>query len=325
MSTGLLAYETPAQNSFTIPIGDGFEIYYYAVCIVLGILVATCFATLLMHRRNISTDVVLLCFIVCVPCAIIGARVYSCVSEGIDFSDWFSFSSIRSGGLSIMGGIFGGVLGAIVLCIIKKWNFFRIADCIAPVFPLAQAIGRWGNYFNQEVYGRVVENASLQFFPFAVLIEDDGLWHYAFFFYESVINFIWFIVLFTVAWNFVKKPNGILTGMFFAFYGIVRAIMEPLRDSSYQYGNGTGVDSSLVAAYLLIVAGLAIIAVSLIWNRKKEGKCIGSVKGDPYAVSVFVPSGKGDLPLYSDINYATRLQPGYVPKKKARAERGKGK
>ena len=324
MSTlsNLLAYETPAYNSFTLPIGDGFEIYYYAICIVLGIAVATCVATLLMHRRNISMDVVLLCFIVCVPCAIVGARLYSCVSEGLPPAQWLDFDSMRNGGLSIMGGILGGAIGAIVLCLIKRWNFFRITDCIVPAFALAQSIGRWGNYFNQEVYGGVVENPALQFFPFSVLIESDGQWHYAFFFYESVLNFIWFIVLFLIAWNMVKKPNGILTGLFFFFYGLVRSVMEPLRDPSYQYGGGVEVNSSLVAAYVLIALGIVVIAAALIYNKVKEGKFIGSAGGDPYAVGRFVPAAKDDKPLYTSINYATRLyEKGLLPQEPPASDR----
>ena len=299
----LLAFETPTNNSFTI---FDFEIYYYAVCIVLGIGVAACLATLLMHRRNISTDAILLCFVVCVPCAIIGARAYACFSDtNIGIQNFFHF---RDGGLSIMGGILGGTLGAIILCLIKKWNFFRITDCIAPVFPLAQAIGRWGNYFNQEVYGGIVTNEALQFFPFSVFIEDDGKWHYAFFFYESVANFLWFILLFIVAWNLVKKPNGVLTGMFFAFYGVLRSIMEPLRDASFQYGEGVGVNSSLITSYLLIALGVGIIVFVLIRNKVKEGKFFGSAVGEEYVVATFIPALKDELPVYSKINYATRLQ-----------------
>ena len=305
---GLLGYETPVYRAFVLPFGDGFEIYYYAVCIVLGIAVATAFTMLLMHRRNVSTDVVLLCFIVCVPCAILGARLYSCVSEGLPVDKWLDFSSMREGGLSIMGGMLGGVIGAIVLCLIKKWNFFRITDCIAPCFALAQAIGRWGNYFNQEVYGGVVENPALQFFPFSVFIESDGQWHYAFFFYESFINFIWFIVLFTFAWKMVKKPNGVITGLFFAFYGLVRSIMEPLRDPTYQYGNGVDINSSLVGAYVLIALGLAIVIGALVVNKVREGKFVGSARGAPSVVSRFLPAGKGDEPCYTPINYATRLK-----------------
>ena len=299
----LLAYETPAQNTFSL--FGKIDIYYYAICMVLAIGVATCFSMLLMHRRNISSDIVLIGFIVCVPCGIIGARLYACISEtNLTVLDFFNF---RDGGMSVMGSIIGGVGSALVYCAIKKYNFLRLSDCVLATFPLAQAIGRWGNYFNQEVYGGVVTNESLQFFPFSVLIEADGKWHYAFFFYESVINFFWFIVLFLIAWNVVKKPNGLITGMFFTFYGVVRAVMEPLRDAQFQYGEGAGVDSSLVAAYALIGAGVALIVLVLALNKRKEGKLIGSATGDPYVVTKFIPAEKNELPLYTSINIMTKL------------------
>ncbi len=307
LTTNLLGFETPVQNSIQI---FGVEIYYYAICIVLGLLLATCLATLLMNRRNVSRDAVLLCFIVAVPCAILGARLYSCVSEGLPIEDWFSLSSIRNGGLSIMGGILGGVIGMVILCLIKRWNILRLTDCIAPVFPLAQAIGRWGNYFNQEVYGGIVESETLQFFPVSVFIEDTGEWHYAFFFYESVINFVWFIVLFLIAWNMLKKPNGLITALFFAFYGVVRAVMEPLRDPNFQYGGGVEINSSLVASYVLIGLGVAMIVALLVVNKLREGKFFGSRKGceEGYVVEKFVGCDKEELPLYNSVNFATHLK-----------------
>lgn len=298
----LLAYETPAQNTFSL--FGKIDIYYYAICMVLAIAVATCLSMLLMHRRNISTDIVLVGFIICVPSAIICARLYACFSE-VGIENFFKF---RDGGMSVMGSIIGGVGSALIYCAVKKYNFLRLADCVLATFPLAQAIGRWGNYFNQEVYGGVVTNESLQFFPFSVLIEADGKWHYAFFFYESVINFVWFIALFLIAWNFVKKPNGLVAGMFFAFYGVLRSVMEPLRDTKFQYGVGEKLDSSLVAAYALIAIGVALIIFVLVMNKKKEGKFIGSAKGDEYAVTKFIAAEKGELPLYTSINVMTKLK-----------------
>lgn len=313
----LLTYETPAQNTFSL--FGKIDIYYYAVCMVLAIAVATCFSMLLMHRRNISTDIVLIGFIICVPCAIIGARFYSCFSE-VGFVRTFQlvtlengakipfFLNFRAGGMSVMGSILGGVGSALIYCAIKKYNFLRLADCVLATFPLAQAIGRWGNYFNQEVFGGVVTNESLQFFPLSVFIEADGKWHYAFFFYEGIINFIWFFVLFLLAWNLVKKPNGFITGLFFSFYGVLRAVMEPLRDVQYQYGVGEGVDSSLVASYVLIAAGIAIIVFVLAMNKRKESKFFGSATGDPYVVTDFIPAEKNELPLYTSINVMTKLK-----------------
>lgn len=304
MLTSLLAYETPAYNTFSF--FGWIDIYYYAVCIILGIAVATCFSILMMHRKNISTDIVLIGFLICIPSAILGARLYACLSDpDIGILRFFEF---RDGGMSIMGGLIGGIGSAAIYCYFKKYNFLRLADCVVPTIPLAQAIGRWGNYFNQEIYGAVVTNPSLQFFPFSVFIENDGQWHYAFFFYEGLANAIWFAVLFTLAWFLIKKPNGVVSGLFLAFYGILRAIMEPLRDPIFQYGEGTAIDSSLVTSYILIVLGVALIAYALINNYLKEGVLFGSKTGDPYTLTRFLPSEKGELPLYTSINAATKLR-----------------
>lgn len=302
--SSLLAYETPAYNKFSF---FGLtEIYYYAVCIILGIAVATCLSILLMHRKNISTDIVLIGFLICVPSAIVGARLYASLSDpNIGLVNFFKF---RDGGMSIMGGLLGGVIGAGIYCFVKKYNFLRLADCVVPTIPLAQAIGRWGNYFNQEVYGRIVTDPSLQFFPFSVFIESDGQWHYAFFFYEGLANAIWFALLFTLAWFLVKKPNGFVTGLFMTFYGVLRAIMEPLRDTQFQYGEGAAIDSSLVASYVLIVGGILLIVAVLVYNYKKEGAFFGSKRGDPYTLTTFIPSERGELPVYSSINAATKLR-----------------
>lgn len=312
----LLTYETPAQNTFSL--FGKIDIYYYAICMVMAIAVAACLSMLIMHRRNISTDIVLVGFIICVPSAIVGARFYSCFSE-VGFQRTFQlvtlengmkipfFLNFRAGGMSIMGSLLGGAISAAIFCMIKKYNFLRLADCILPTLPLAQAIGRWGNYFNQEVFGRVVTNESLQFFPFSVFIEADGKWHYAFFFYEGLVNFVWFIVLFLIAWNMVKKPNGLVTGMFAAFYGTLRAVMEPLRDVQYQYGVGETIDSSLVASYVLIFVGIALIVTVLVLNKRNEGKILGSAYGDEYVVTKFMRSEKNELPLYTSVNIATKL------------------
>lgn len=308
--SNILGFETPVDNSFPLfgikgADGQPFEVYFYGAVIVAAILLATLISMLIMHRRNISSDNVLAYFIVVIPSAIVAARGFACIMEsGLTLMDFFDF---RSGGLSILGGLIGAFVSAIIYSVIAKVDFFRIADSVIPTVPLAQAIGRWGNYFNQEVYGGIVAEEWMKFFPFAVKIASDGQWHYAFFFYESVVNTVWFVLLFLFAWNFFKKPSGIVLCLYCILYGVLRAIMEPLRDSSYQYGGGTGVDFSSVMAYVLIIGGAVLLATLLLLNKKKEGKYIGSKNGDEYVITNFLPSEKGELPLYSDINAATKL------------------
>lgn len=299
----------------------GFEIYYYALCIVSGIILATVLSALLMKRRNMSSDFIFTLFIFCIPVALICTRLFYCITDGMPISKWFSWSSIREGGLSVIGGVIGGVGTGYIVCRVKKVNFFRAADCVVITILIAQVFGRWGNFFNGEVYGGVVKNPSLQWFPFAVPIDSSGsgigpfsnpnaTWHYAFFFYEGCLNALGFALLFTAAWRWTKKPNGLFTFAYFVWYGTVRSVMEPLRDSSYIL-NGGGVPWSLVFSILMVVFGAAGIAVLLWLNYRKEGAVFGSKTGDPCGITEYLTPYKDEVPYYSKINI---LGANYPPK-----------
>ena len=240
--------------------------------------------------------------------------------------------SIREGGLSIIGGILGGTISVLAVSYFKKVNFFRAADCIVVGLLLAQAIGRWGNFANQEVYGAEVTNEALQFFPFAVYINktdggsclqtfvltfekifggnsdiSGGTWHYAFFFYESFINLVVAILLFVHAWKNPKKPNGLNVAFYFINYGLVRSIMEPLRDPSYILGDK--VQWSFVFSLLMLFAGIALLLVLLFLNRKKEGKYIGSAIGDPYGITADIKDNKKEVAYLTKINMMCKIFP----------------
>lgn len=136
-----------------------------------------------------------------------GADIFCLTDPGTSITEWFT--KFRAGGLSIIGGVCGGALGVVLFCLIHKINFLRVADCLMPCVILAQAVGRWGNFINQEVYGPQVTDPALQWFPFSVFIEDVGEWHYAFFFYESVLDLIIFAILFTLMWKYVKNRTDL--------------------------------------------------------------------------------------------------------------------
>ena len=145
MTSSLLAVTFGANERGIILFG--FEIYYYAICIVCGMILAAVLSALLMKRRNMSVDLIYLLFIVCIPTAIVGARLFSCLTDpNIGIARFFDF---RDGGLSITGGVLGGVLAGFVVCLIKKVNFLRVADCVVINILIAQALGRWGNFFNK--------------------------------------------------------------------------------------------------------------------------------------------------------------------------------
>ncbi len=297
----------------------GFEIYYYALCIVGGMVLAAFLSGLLMKRRNMSSDFIYLLFIVCIPSALFCARLYYCVTDGMPINKWFDFDSIRDGGLSILGGVMGGVLAGFVVCTIKRVSFFRAADCVVITILIAQAIGRWGNYFNQEVYGFEILEESQQWFPWAVQIR--GKWYHALFFYESVINTFGFVLLYTAAWFYTRKPNGIFTFLYFVWYGAVRAIMEPMRNPQYILG-GTENMWSQLTSILLVAGGLAAIAALLIVNYVKEGSVTGSKRGDKCGITQFIPAYKDEVPYFSKINiFGHRYPIKPIEEKKSKKEK----
>ncbi len=285
----------------------GLEIYAYAIIIVCGMILAFLVIGLLFKRRNMSTDLWLTIFCICLPIAIVTTRLFYCITDGLPVEEWFSWNSIREGGLSIVGGILGGTASIAFVCYVKKVNFLRVGDCIVVGLLLAQAIGRWGNFANQEVYGAEVTNPSLQWFPLAVYIDNKEAWHYAFFFYESMVTFTAAVLLFVNAWKNPNKPNGVNCACYFIVYGLVRSIMEPLRDPEYILGDK--VQWSFVFSLIMLIAGIAWLFALLYRNKRKEGKLFGSVNGDPYGITKYVGDKKDEIAYVNKWNIMCKIHP----------------
>ena len=319
MNLSLLAADTPmfgANNRGIILFG--FEIYYYAICIVCGMIGAAALSALLMKRRNMSSDFIFLLFVVCIPSAIVCARLFSCLTYSCIGSQYFF--RFGAGGLSVTGGVLGGVLAGFIVCRLRKVSFLRAADCVVVNILIAQSLGRWGNFFNGEVYAVPISPYASTVGGIGGFSDPSATWHYAFFFYESVANLIGWAILFTLAWKMKKKPNGILTCSYFVWYGIVRSIMEPLRDPEFILDRG-GVMWSEVFAILMAGLGICAILVLLILNFRKEGSFFGSRTGDPYGISEYMTPYKDDPPYYNKINmFGDKYPPAPVKEKK----KGKG-
>lgn len=288
----------------------GLEVYWYAIIIVTGMLLAFLLISLLFKRRNMSTDLFLTYFVIGLPIALVTTRLFYCITD-VELrghvSEWFKFSSIRNGGLSIVGGVIGGAGSVIILSLVKKINFLRVGDCVVVGLLLAQSIGRWGNFVNQEVYGAEVTVKALQFFPFAVFIEKTGTWHYAFFFYESLITLTAAVLLFLNAWFNPKKPNGVNSACYFIVYGVTRTIMEPLRDPEFILGGG--IPWSMVMSVVMIVFGISLLFYALFTNKKQEGKLFGSLKGDPYGITKYYGDKKDEVAYLNNVNMMCKICP----------------
>jgi len=170
----------PSPIAFTVA---GFSVRWYGLMIALGIALGIGLAMARERRYGLPRDTVVDLALCGVPAAIVGARLYYVIFSWPTYAkNPISALYLWEGGLAIYGGILGGLLAGLLYARKKGLRFLTLADLVAPSFAIGQAVGRWGNFFNQEAYGVAVTNPALQRFPVAVFIQQDGLWHCATFF-----------------------------------------------------------------------------------------------------------------------------------------------
>ena len=257
-------------NLFGVPI----KIYGItsALAYLLGILMTCVFA----KKRGFKKDDILTLALYVVPMAIIGARLYYVIFQHSNITSFADVFNLRKGGLAFYGGMIGGALAVLLYCLIHKKNFLALIDIIAPSMILAQALGRWGNFFNQEAYGNYISNPSLQWFPFGVYIDNCQMsdctcpgfgWHYATFFYESMWNLLVFVVLTLDLYLSKKQFNGCIACGYLVLYGLGRMIIEGMRTDSLYLG---AIRVSQLLSLLFILLGTILYVFLYLRNRKKK-------------------------------------------------------
>ena len=248
--------------AFTLPIGDGWSVYWYGIMIALGFLMAFIYGLKKAPKLGINTDRLLDGILITVPIAVLGARAYYMLfySPETFFSD---FLKIHDGGLAIYGGIIGAFVGIVISCKTRKIPFLDCLDLVAPCFFIGQAIGRWGNFFNQEAFG---VNTNL---PWGMYSEGfSGTYeHIAFmnnpnldpnlpvhpcFLYEFLLCTIGFIVLHLVSRK--RSFRGQLILLYGMIYGIGRFFIESIRTDSLMIGSLRV--SQLLSALIVIAAAV---------------------------------------------------------------------
>jgi phosphatidylglycerol:prolipoprotein diacylglycerol transferase len=244
---------------------------WYGFLIGMGFVIAIILASKLAKYRGLDEQFPFEIIYYVLPLSIIGARTYYVIFAGVQFF-WDAFK-IWEGGLAIYGGVIGGALGGIIYCLVKKRNILSTADVVAPVLILGQAIGRWGNFINKEVYGFVVANTNWQWFPFAVPIESGTgvvTWHLATFFYESCFDLLGFFVLSAILRH--SKNKGVVACSYMIYYGTVRYFLEALRIPEYiLYVPNTNLPvSQLVSLIAIFVGAVALVAILIISKKKQK-------------------------------------------------------
>ena len=203
---------------------------WYSFLIVTGIVIAIFLAVRGERKAGLPKDTVIDLALWILPLGIIGARLYYVIFSWDQFKDdLLSVFRIWEGGIAIYGGIIAGMAVLILFCRKRHLPPLLLCDIIAPGLVLAQSLGRWGNWFNIEAYGRAVTRPELCFFPFALQVPQDAYtWHYATFFYESAWNLLIFIFLISVGKKICSRQGD--TFFFYVFlYAAGRLVIEELR------------------------------------------------------------------------------------------------
>lgn len=250
-------------NPIAFQIG-GLSVRWYGLLIVIGILLALAVANHNCKKYKVDTEHVLNIVLIIVPVGLICARLYYVIFNWSTYAaNPSEIIAVWHGGLAIHGGIIGGALAMLIYCIIKKMPFRVMGDIIAPGVVLAQAIGRWGNFFNQEAYGSETN------LPWAIYI--DGAYRHPTFLYESLWDLSTFILLMVLfkKWNGRKK--GDIMALYFICYSLGRVWIEWLRTDSLMLG-------SIKMAMLVSCLGVVLGVIFLIYNRINPVKAYPTVK-----------------------------------------------
>ena len=263
--------------AFTLPIGNGWDIYWYGIIIATGFLLALLYGYKNAKRFNLDLDRVLDVVLVSTPVAILCARSYYLIFDGEkleSFSDFFGFGNSGFSGLAIYGAVIGAFLSGLIMCIIRKVKILDMFDLGSMGFLIGQGIGRWGNFMNQEAFGgptgsswwgMTSENVRSDFL---MLGYDENALAHPCFLYES----IWCIIGFFVINKFSKnrKFSGQIVLMYGVWYGFGRAIIELLRTDSLMIGR-------LKVSCLLsvVIAVTSLILLIVFYKRSSENENTG--------------------------------------------------
>lgn len=240
----------------------GIQFRWYGILIGIGFAVALLVGIWLRKKSGESVDRLLDVVIVATPCAIIGARAYYVLQTLDRYDSFWDFFKIWEGGLAFYGGLIGAVLGASIYCLIRKENLLKIFDCAAPAFLIAQAIGRWGNFVNQEAFGTETD------LPWRMEIVLNGVKTavHPTFLYESLWNLVGFVLLLLLFRK--RKWNGEVFVAYLGWYGLGRAFIEGLRTDSLMLTDH--IRTSQWLAGICFVAAVVILIVMRIKLRKKR-------------------------------------------------------
>ncbi|GAA0446495.1 prolipoprotein diacylglyceryl transferase [Lentibacillus halophilus] len=265
-----MSCNAPALDRVFIEIGS-LSIYWYGVIIAFGLFLGLYIATKESNRLGLQKDLMTDLVVFAIPMSIIFARAYYVFFEWDRYAGppWWDIFAVWEGGIAIHGALIGAVLTAIIYARIKNVSFWQLADIAAPSLILGQAIGRWGNFINQEAHGgpisESVYNNFHTYLPDFIMNQMciDGVMYHPTFLYESLWNILVFVILLVL-----RHKNPLRGEVFLSYimaYSAGRFFIEGMRTDSL-YVPGTDIRMAQLISVVLIAAVVALI----VYRRKSR-------------------------------------------------------
>ena len=246
---------SPGRVCFTV---FGIDIMWYGVLIGLAFVIATIISYKRAPRLGIKPDSFIDVIIALIPAAIIGARAYYVIFNWSMYAgDLKQIFNTRNGGLAVHGGILLGILAVYLVCKKDKENFRDMLDLCGPVLALGQAIGRWGNFFNEEAHGVETD------LPWAQII--DGVGYHPTILYESIWCFCLFLFLIWFS-NHKRSFSGQIILLYFMLYSFERFFVESLRTDSLMIGPLR--QAQVISIVLFVIAFI----LYMYWRKESKNK-----------------------------------------------------
>ncbi|CAM3887706.1 prolipoprotein diacylglyceryl transferase [Alkalicoccus chagannorensis] len=262
----MMILQTQPLDPIAFEIGP-ITVFWYGILIGLGAFLGYLLANHEAKKRGLPDDFLADLLLFALPAAIIGARLYYVIFRWEQFADNpLSAVAVWEGGLAIHGGLIGAVLTALWFCRRRGVSFWKVADITAPSILLGQAIGRWGNFMNQEVYGGEVSRSFLEGLLLPDFIIDqmfiNGAYYHPTFLYESIWNLLGVALLLYLRRVNLRRGEMFIT--YAMYYSLGRLFIEGIR-TDYLLLFGTFRTAQVVS--ILVIVGGAV----LIWYRRSAG------------------------------------------------------
>lgn len=252
--------------------GQQLTVYWYGILYALGFVVALLLALRQAKGYDLSKDDVLDVFLAAIPLSVLGSRLYYVAFSWERYADnLLKILDLRDGGLAFYGGVLGGLLALYLVARAKKLSCLELTDFFVPYLALGQAIGRWGNFFNQEAFGGytnlpwgMISEGTRRYLQVIGYPYANSPVHPTFL-YESLGNIIIFLILHQIRSE--RNFKGETTAWYLALYGLLRYFTEGLRTDSLFLGQSSIRVSQLLS--LLMFLGALVYLILAYRQRKK--------------------------------------------------------